>query len=269
MYTLIHQRTVCERCGSRRFWQTSRGTRKCRSCHRERIIRPRYPVPGFRLSRAEWYRAIEVFLEKRTVHAVEERCRCSHKTATKIVARIRETMARDIPVAFIGTCEADETYVGGSWKNKAIHIRRQGSLKGRGTSKQGVFGLACRKTKEVHAWLVPNTQRNILFPIIRSVLPLGSLIYTDGLSMYKTLPKYGYRHDSVNHDAGEYVRGDVHTQTIDGFWGYLKNRLAVTGGIRKRYLPRFVGEHVWRYNHRFLSLTTKVRSLYRRVKSVD
>jgi len=266
MSNFFHCHTICERCGSHRFWYTSRGTRKCRSRHRERVVRAPYPIHGFRLSRTAWFQAIEAFLTRETVRSVEERCRCSHQTATNVVAVIRETMTRDIPALFSGTYEADETYVGGQWKNKAVHIRRQGTKRGRGTSKQAVFGIACRERGMVCVWLVPNAKHASLIPIIRDTVVPGSSIFTDGLGTYRALPRYGYHHDWVDHDAGEYVRGDVHTQTIDGFWGVLKNRLAATGGIRKAYLPRFVGEHVWRYNHRTLSLKTKVRWLYRQVK---
>lgn len=266
MSTFFHRRAPCERCGSCRFWHTARRTRKCRVCHRERAVHPPYPVPGFRLSSTVWHRAIEAFLVRETVRAVEERCRCSHQTATKTVALIRETMTGDVPPPFSDTCEADETYVGGSWKNKAVHIRRQGTKRGRGTSKQAVFGVACRGAGQVRVWLVPNAQRDTLFPLIHTAILPGNTVYTDGLKLYRTLPKDGYRHDWVDHEAGEYVRGEVHTQTIDGFWGVLKNKLAATGGVRKRYLPRFVGEHAWRYNHRTLSLEAKVRWLYRQVK---
>ena len=50
--------------------------------------------------------------------------------------------------------------------------------------------------------------------------------------------------------AGEYVRGEVHTQGLVGFWGQLKNRLVMRGGVRKKYLPYFIGKQVWRYNFR-------------------
>lgn len=183
-----------------------------------------------------------------------------------MVAVIREVMTRDVPAPFLGTCEADETYVGGQWKNKAVHIRRQGTKRGRGTSKQAIFGVACREMGEVRVWLVPNAQRSTLFPIIREAILPKSTVYTDGLKTYRALPRFGYHHDWVDHDAGEYVRGDVHTQTMDGFWGILKKHLGAVGGIRKRYLPRFIGEQVWRYNHRTLSLKAQVHWLYRQVK---
>lgn len=256
---------LCPRCGSRSFWFTNRGTRKCRRCRRESSIRTAYPVPGFRLTRTDWHRAIEAFLSHRRVRAVEARCRIAHQTATAVVRRIRETMTADVPELLAGTCEADETYVGGAWRNKAVHIRRQGTKRGRGTSKQAIFGLVQRQPQRVRVWLVPDTQRATLLPVLASTVIRGSTVYTDGLAVYRILPQLGYLHAWVEHDRGEYVRGPVHTQTLDGYWGLLKNHLAATGGIRKRFLPLFIGEHVWRYNHRTLPLREQVHRLYRQI----
>jgi transposase-like protein len=150
-------------------------------------------------------------------------------------------MTSDVPMLMSGICEADETYVGGSWKNKAIHIRRQGSKRGRGTSKQAIFAVLQRYPQQVRAWLVPNSKGRTTRPLIISVVELGSSVYTDGHRGYRSLPHYGYIHEWVDHDAGEYVRGDVHTQTLDGYWGLLKVHLSGIGGVRKDKLPLFIG----------------------------
>lgn len=168
----------------------------------------------------------------------------------------------DVPKNLSGICEADETYVGGAWKNKNIHIRRQGTKRGRGTSKQAIFGIIQRDPKQVRVWLVRNTRSRSLNPHMRRTIRLGSAIYTDGRKGYRRLPRYGYRHDWVDHEAGEYVRGEVHTQTMDGYWGMLKNRLASIGGIRKERLHLFIGESVWRYNFRHLTRKEQVSRIY-------
>lgn len=171
-------------------------------------------------------------------------------------------MTDDVPSLPYGICEADETYVGGSWKNKAIHIRRQGAKRGRGTSKQAIFGVIRRDPTRVRVWLVPNTKMRTLRPHILTTVCKGSMIFTDGFKGYRTLWRYGYLHDWVDHDAGEYVRGKVHTQTIDGYWGLLKTHLDSIGGIRKERLHLFIGEHVWRYNFRHLTRKEQVKIIY-------
>lgn len=59
-------------------------------------------------------------------------------------------------------------------------------------------------------------------------------------------------HDWVDHTGGEYVRGDIHTQTIEGLWGFMKRRLKAVGGVQRRDLPLFIGEQLWRYTFRHL-----------------
>jgi transposase-like protein len=170
-------------------------------------------------------------------------------------------MCLDVPETLSGICEADETYIGGAWKNKKIHIRKRGSKRGRGTSKQAIFGIVSRTEGKVRVWLVPNARIATTRPKVRKTVMRGSTIFTDGFKGYRLLPRYGYRHEWVDHEAGEYVRGEGHTQTLDGYWGMLKNFLAAKGGVQRKYLYRFVGEHVWRYNFRYLSRKDQVARL--------
>lgn len=170
-------------------------------------------------------------------------------------------MCKDVPSVLSGTCEADETYLGGAWKNKRVHVRKHGTKRGRGTSKQAIFGVVSREQEQVRTWLVSDTRIATTRPYIIRVVK-GNRIYTDGFKGYRTLPRYGYRHAWVDHEAGEYVRDEVHTQTLDGYWGLLKNFLAAKGGVQRRYLYRFVGEHQWRYNFRNLSRKEQVRRVY-------
>lgn len=251
----------CPHCGYTRSWVIRRYHRKCKKCRREFSPPTRFPVNGYRLGADEWRETISAFLEYGTIVRVARAVRRSYATMQKAVALIRRVMTDDVPFLFSGTAEADETYVGGSWKNKAVHIRRQGSKRGRRTSKQAVFGIASRDAKQVRVWLVTDAKRRTLIPLIERQVVRGSAIYTDGHKPYRSLPRKGYRHEWVDHAAGEYVRGDVHTQTIDGYWGLLKTHLDSIGGIRKRSLPYYIGEHVWRYNSRRLSLHEQVECI--------
>ena len=61
----------------------------------------------------------------------------------------------------------------------------------------------------------------------------------------------GYVHRLVDHAKGEYSDGKGrHINGLEGFWGYLKRKLASKGGVRRSRLPLYLGEYVWRYNHR-------------------
>ena len=84
---------------------------------------------------------------------------------------------------------------------------------------------------------------------------------------YTGIAAKGYVHRLVEHGKGDYSdkRGN-HINGLEGFWGYLKRRLAAKGGIRKEHLPLYLAEYVWRYNYRNMSVhekTDKMLSLLR------
>lgn len=253
---------TCPTCGYTRSWFVRRHHRKCKKCRSEWSPGTLHPVTGFRLQRREWHHVIDTFLRDGTIKAVQTECHLAHETACDTVMAIRSAMTADVPILLCGTCEADETFVGGSWKNKAVHIRRQGTKRGRGTTKQAIFGIIQREPLQVRVWLVPNTRMTTLRPHITATVCRGSMIFTDGFTGYRSLWRCGYLHDWVDHDAGEYVRGRVHTQTIDGYWGLLKTHLDSIGGIRKERLHLFIGERQWRYNFRHLSRKEQVKRIY-------
>lgn len=255
----------CPVCGHTRSWKIRRYHRKCKKCRKEWSEGEAHPVKGFRLSRRTWLKVIDTFLRDGRIADVQDESLVSFKTAHKAVTLLRQVMYEDAPPMLQGICEADETYVGGSWKNKAVHIRRQGTKRGRGTSKQPIFGVIQRGNQElskVRVWLTSDTKNKTLMPHVRQTVQRGSTIYSDGRKGYRQLPRYGYIHDWVDHEANEYVRGKVHTQNIDGYWGQLKTHLDSIGGIRKRRLHLFIGEHVWRFNNRHLTRKEQAVQLY-------
>lgn len=172
-------------------------------------------------------------------------------------------MNTDIPKQFSGPIEMDETYIGGQRKNKRLHIRRIEAKKGHGTDKLPIVGIFDRSTGKVSVVIEPK-KLDIHF-ILRTLserLFLGTLVYIDGFKMYRMLPKHGFPHAYVDHDGGEMVRGDIHTNNIEGFWGILKRKLGCIGGMRRRYLYLFVGDIVWRFNHRHLHITEQEHELF-------
>lgn len=252
----------CPHCGFFRSWSLRRHHRKCKRCRHEWSPYTLHPIAGFRLAEKQWLSIIDTFLRDETIKSITEECSLSYVTAQHCVLSLRAAMWSDTALHFCGTNEADETYVGGAWKNKAIHIRKQGTKRGRGTQKQAIFGIVQREPQRVRVWLVKNAKGITLRPLVRAQIRRRSTVYTDGHKGYRRLKQMGYHHEWVDHDAGEYVRGDVHTQSIDGYWGMLKNHLAAIGGIRKKHLHLFIGEHVWRYNHKELSRREQVQTLY-------
>lgn len=164
---------------------------------------------------------------------------------------IRKAMSADTATTLTGPVEMDETYIGGQRKNKRLHIRRIQGKRGHGTDKLPIVGIFSRTTGQVYVEvLARKLDVRKIFQTIERLVPANSEIYTDGFKMYRGLAKRGYEHSYVDHDGGELVRGDVHTNNIEGFWGILKRKLSCIGGMRRTNLHLFVAEIVWKFNHR-------------------
>ena len=177
-----------------------------------------------------------------------------HCRIAAMIRLLRKLMTAYKPGIFYGPVEMDETYIGGQRKNKRLHIRKIKAKHGHGTEKLPIMGIFDRASKRI---CVEVMQRKLDIHAIGSILHKhamkGTMIYTDGYKMYRGLKNSGFLHAYVDHDGGEYARGEIHTNNIEGFWGILKRKLGCIGGMRRDRLYLFVGEIVWRFNHRTLS----------------
>jgi transposase-like protein len=263
----MSKKYICPYCGLQKSWLVRRGNRKCKICRKE-WTPPQYPVRGFRINSRKWKLILDTYLRDKTGVAVSEECGITLRSTYRITNAIHQVMTKDVPETLSGIVEVDATYVGGAWKNKKIHIRRTGTKPGRGTKKQAIFGIAQRNPNQVRVLIIKAENREYVLPVIKSIVPLGSYICSDECSAYQILNSEGYHHETVNHRSGEYVRGYVHQQTLEGFWGLMKNQLASKGGIRRSNLHLFIAEYVWRYNHRKLSRKEQVQRLFSLLKSI-
>lgn len=138
-----------------------------------------------------------------------------------------------------GIVEVDETYIGGRHRRYLRHSK-----------KSSVFGAVERGGK-VHARHVKSTGARVLLPEIYQHIKPGTHINSDEWRAYKKLSRYGYKHSFVTHSKYEWARGDVCTNTIEGFWGQLKRSLHGTyHSVSSKYLQLYIDEFVFRYNHR-------------------
>ena len=253
--------TTCPSCGYSRTWRLRRNKRKCKKCRKEFSCK-KYPVEGFRLETYEWKKIIRTFLCERTIIRIAEEANISQKTSQKTAHHLRLEMYRDRPSLFKGPVEMDETYIGGQRKNKKLHIRRTAAKRGHGTDKLPIVGIYDRASGQVIVEVEPRKlDVQFIFRFIQKQVIARAEIFTDGFKMYRGLTKLGFRHEFVDHDGGELVRGCIHTNNIEGFWGILKRKLSCVGGVRRSRLPLFVGEIVWRHNHRSLTLKEKEQAL--------
>jgi hypothetical protein len=113
-----------------------------------------------------------------------------------------------------------------------------------------VFGAA-ERGGAVRAEVTPDSRRKTLEGKVREYVLPETLIYTDEWVGYSGLEEAGYRHRRIRHTAKVYVEGDVHTQTIDGFFALLKNGIKATHhGVSAKWLQGYCNEYAWRWNRR-------------------
>ena len=167
----------------------------------------------------------------------------TYKCAYRMCMQVRKLMVDDSD-KLSGVVEADETYYkpNSRFKEKLHHQGRVPS--------QTIMGVIEREGRLKLYHLDIASAQN-LRNVIRGNVKVGSTVYTDGHYAYKTLPQYGYDHEFVEHSAKEWVRGDVHTQTIEGIWSQIKRNFAgAQRHVSPKYLQTYLNDYAWRYSHR-------------------
>jgi transposase-like protein len=174
----------------------------------------------------------------------------TYKTAWRMLNLIRnQLMAEDGDAPLKGNVEIDETAYGG--KPRAVETRNMGDKRTRPTwKKETVFGMVERGGR-IKATHLPNRGGvGIKREIYENVLP-ESMIFTDEWPTYRGLDKTFAGHKRIRHNARVYVVGDVHTNTIEGFFGNLKTGIRGTyHAVSAKWLQSYLNEYAWRYNRR-------------------
>lgn len=235
---------TCPKCGvvGVKFYPiTGRKGFACSEC-RKHI----YPLADtiFRKSETSlwnWFYAIYQFSVAKNGVSAKELQRSlgvTYKTAWRMCKQIRLLMAQE-GIVLEGAIEVDETYIGGRRK-----------MANKYSNKSAVFG-AVERDGLVKAKHVKSTGVRVLMPEIETGVKQGASIYSDEYQGYKSLARRGYTHTTVNHSTLEYARGSAHTNTIEGFWGNMKNSITGTyRAVSPKYLQSYVDEFVFRYNYR-------------------
>lgn len=247
MVTRYGRKFDCPKCKKSATYYRVKARRsyECEWCANQIYPTAGTPFHATRTSLKDWFFVMFLFTTTRNGVAAKEVQRqlgVTYKTAWRMCRLIRAYMGYvdgDHPIGGPGggAVEADKTFIGGHDKlgedDKAV-----------------VLGMVERGGDVVTRVVASRRSRDVLPPIEEFVKP-GSRLYTDSATAFHYLFYFGYEHEAVNHRAKEWVRGDVHTNTIEGFWANVKRGISGTHvWVSKKHLQTYLREFEFRHNMR-------------------
>ncbi len=249
---------VCPHCGETGAWPIEGGRKglyKCKQyeCRKQFTVTVGTLFEGSRVPLNKWLMATYLMCSSKkgvSSKQLERTLGVTYKTAWFMSHRIREAMKEDTfgPVGGEGkTVEVDETFIG---RDKTLKPKR--TKKGRGYHhKYKVLSLVERDGR-VRSQHIPAVNAKTLRPILNKQIAEGTQVYTDEAAQYVLAqPAMFKKHDYVRHGVSEYVRGDVHTNTIEGYFSIFKRGMnGVYQHCSKEHLKRYLSEFDFRYNYR-------------------
>jgi transposase len=173
----------------------------------------------------------------------------TYKTAWRMFRQIRSLLGENLQLE--GPAEMDETYFGG-------RIRSAGTKDRSMDNKTPIIGIVERKGRAVAKTAISAGARTLHRLAKEHILP-SSTVYTDEAAGYDKLAKLtdnagknlGYRHHRIHHSSKVYVMGDIHTNTVEGFWSLIKRGIGgVYHSVSQKYLQTYLDEYTFRYNRR-------------------
>jgi transposase len=245
---------ICDKCGKKTKHHriASRPSYSCDNCGNHF-----HPTAGTIFHKSPtplttWFYALYLMAQTRcgiSAKQIQRETGVTYKTAWRMFKQIRSMLSDEKPKPIGGKgskgVEVDESYFGGTRRVGRGNYRKHKTM---------VVGVV-ERSGEVRALVDENATGTVLLPIIREHVLPKSVVFTDELMAYDGISHIkdrGYTHHRINHSAKVYVVGDVHTNTIEGFWSLIKNGLrGVYHSVGKHYLQTYLNEYSFRYNRRF------------------
>ena len=236
---------VCPECG---FKETSKASHKtmpywCKPCRKYFSVKTGTLMEGGRIEYKKWLMAIyqlSTSLKGVASTKLGNEIGVQQRTAWFLNHRIRTAWANNASQLFGCEVEVDETYIGGMEKNKHKDKKLNAD---RGTvGKTAVVGIKERDSKKIKSFKVADTKAITLHQIVCDSVAEGSTVYTDDASAFDGLERHGYKHETVKHSVGEYVKGQAHINGTESFWSCLKRGYY---GVYHKISPKHLQKYVY------------------------
>lgn len=234
----------CPRCQSKSISRiTTRKQFDCNGCRYRFSVTTGTVFNDSHLALPKWFMAVLLMCEAKkgmSAHQMKRTLGVSIKTGWYLCHRIREAMRCENKEPLTGTVECDETYIGGKIRGRANRYKNKAIVLG-----------ALQRGGDIRIRTGKTNSREVLHGFIRENAPNPSRIMTDEWQAYRGIADADTTHETVEHGAKEYVRGDVHTNSVEGAFGLFKR--AIVGSfhqISHKHLDRYLDEFEFRFNNR-------------------
>lgn len=271
------QGPVCHHCGSMAKHYSLKGVRtkptkknpngverhglyKCKDCRKQFTVRMGSIFEETHLPLHKWLQAIHLMASSKkgiSAHQLHRVLECTYKTAWFLAHRIREAMRSDdfSPMGGNGkVVEADETYIG----------RLAGTpVKTGGAAHKNTVLTLVERGGRARSFHVDTARIGTIVPIVRANIAKETALMTDEAGMYRRVGKEFASHEYVKHSKDEYVRGNIHTNTVEGFYSIFKRGMkGVYQHCAEHHLHRYLAEFDFRYSNRSaMGIEDGVRSI--------
>lgn len=239
----------CPHCKSTKTYKFANGKLfKCGDCKKQFTAKVGTIFSDSKIPLYKWFLAIFLATSlKKGISSMQlsRYISVTQKSAWFMLQRIRFALEKSGGNGFLQhVIEVDETYVGGKRSGK----------RGRGADgKTPVVGMVERQG-EVRARATVDTKAKTIQKLVRENVKIGSLLLTDEYRSYSRLEEDGYHHGTVIHSAKEYANGEIHTNTIEGFWSHLKRGInGIYHHVSPKHLQKYCSEYEYRWNTRSMN----------------
>jgi transposase-like protein len=184
----------------------------------------------------------------------------TQKTGWHLLHRIRHAArTKSFNAPLKGTVESDTTFVGGKEKNKHANKKVPGS---QGGANKDVVLRFVEREGELRTFHIPNVKAVTIQGALTQNVAKGSTVMTDEDGAFVGIAP-AYAHYTVNHSKGEYVRGEVHSNTMESVWALLKRQIfGIHHWVSSKHLGKYIDEMTWRFNRRDMTVEPRMNDLF-------